>query len=131
MQHAHVLTFRGTARRSGGRAIRKGASHLARARRARRLAIVAVTTGALSGCGDSGPGGETTCAQRTELDRPGIEIVTEGVSDEQKDIMTRMLRDHDKDDGPANQMALQTEILQFCLDEDNAESPIDDGADWS
>lgn len=44
--------------------------------------------------------------------------------------MTRMLRDHDKDDGPANQMALQTEI-QFCLDEDNAESPIDDGADWS
>lgn len=76
------------------------------------------------------PGWRNTCAQWTELDRPGIEIVTEGVSDEQKDIMTRMLRDHDKDDGPANQMALQTEI-QFCLDEDNAESPIDDGADWS
>ena len=102
------------------------------------LMVVLVATVLLAGCSSSasGPGGETTCAEYLALQLPLEEQLLGGKrSEEQKDIVKRMLDDHGLDTGQTNMSEVDMRIVQFCgigstVVQENSDRPIEDVMDW-
>lgn len=96
-------------------------------------AATLVALAVLPGCSmldqGGGDGGATTCADYLAL---APEDVFEGISDEQEDVVAKMLRDHDLDDGEPNLSNAALQVTVYCGVDDtgsrmNSDSAIEDG----
>lgn len=105
----------------------------------RNVLVVAIfATMTLAGCSisASGPGGETTCREWLALQLPIEEQLLGGKrSEEQLDIVKRMLEDHGIDTIQANISIAQMQITEFCgigstVNSANSDGPIEDAIDW-
>ncbi len=93
----------------------------------------------LAACSSSGSaqGGETTCADYLALQLPLEDQLLGGQrSEEQEDIVKRMLKSHGVDTSQANLSIADMQIVQFCgigctVNTINADRPIEDAIDWS
>jgi len=104
---------------------------------AARIATTAVmlVTLSLAGCATGGgDGGKTTCATYLGLALDLQEQLDTGepMSDEQQDIVNKMLNDHGKQSGGMNVLNAGTQLIQFCGADGtgtrpNLDRPIEEG----
>lgn len=80
-------------------------------RRVACAAVSAVVALGVAGC-SRGPGGETTCSAFAAM-APDTGLMS-NLSDQQTQVIQKMLGDHDKSTDATNMMLAQTQIIAYC-----------------